>query len=247
MDKDLLIRHFIDTDVDILNILKAQDIAKKCLEHMASFLRPGMERKTIREECAGFMTDLGSEGWWIHNDPALILYGDLTAYSAHEDPSPLFEGKKTGENDLITIDVAPMINTGWGDLARSFIMENGRIIDWRDSKNEEILQGMEMEMKLHELFINGVNEKTTFDDLYHLTDDFLKKHHYHNCDYHDNFGHSIENHEFDRIPINKGNNVSIASYNKPITYEPHICKDGGTYGLKYENMYVFIDGKMREI
>ena len=102
METEKLIAHFRGTDVDIENILRSQDIARDCLCHMEDFLRPGMDREEIHRECERYMLEKGSEGWWIHNDPALILFGDLTTYSAHEDPSPLFEGKRVQENDLIT-------------------------------------------------------------------------------------------------------------------------------------------------
>ena len=242
---DKLLQHFKDTSVDIQNIIKAQDIAKACLKHMASFLKPGMDRETIHKECADYMTLLGAQGWWIHNDPALILFGELTSYSGHEDPSYLFEGKTIQNNDLISIDVAPMIEKGWGDMARSFIMEEGKIISYKDTRNKEIKEGMETEMKLHELFLQNVNEKTTFSQVYEFTNAFLKKHGYHNCDYHDNFAHSIENDERDRITFAKGVDLIISEYNKPVTYEPHICKNDRNTGFKHENMYVFIDGKMK--
>ncbi|MBQ1379990.1 MAG: M24 family metallopeptidase, partial [Erysipelotrichaceae bacterium] len=151
------------------------------------------------------------------------------------------------ENDLITIDVAPMIQSGWGDMARSFVVEEGKIIPWRQSQNQEIIEGMEMELKLHRLFMDSVNEKTTFEDLHHLIDEEVKKAGYCNCDYHGNYGHTIENDAKDRVTIDKGVSLAIAAYDKPITFEPHICKMNGRFGLKHEIMYAFIDGKMEVI
>ena len=164
MDTKDLITHFKNTDVDIINILKAQDIAKKCLEHMKVFLVPGLTRDQIHEECQRYMSSLGSQGWWIHNDPALILFGDLSSYSGAGLPD--YGESRVKEDDLVSIDVAPMIQTGWGDLARSFVMEGGRIIDWKESKTQEIRQGMQMEMKLHELFVNFVDADTAFEKLH---------------------------------------------------------------------------------
>ena len=199
MNAEDLKRHFSNTSVDIENILKAQDIARACLEHMKTFLRPGLDREDIHEECARYMTALGSQRWWIHDDPALILFGDMTAYSGREDPSPRFKGKTVQNNDLITIDVAPTVGSGWGDLARSFV------------------------------------------------ESFVAKAGYRNLDYHGNYGHTIENDQKDRVTIDKGVDVNIASYNKPITFEPHICKKDGSLGIKHEIMYVFYEGKMRPI
>ena len=241
------IEHYQGSLVDAVSILQAQDIARECLLHMSGYLRPGLNREEIHEECERFMLEKGSQGWWIHNDPALILFGDLSTYSAHEDPSPLFENKLIFENDLITIDVAPMINKGWGDLARSFIMEEGKIIPWQSSKNEEIVKGMELELKLHELFINSVKPGITFAMLHEIITSELNKAGYYNCDYHDNFGHTIENDQSERVTIAKGVDIDIVAYDKPITFEPHICKINGRLGIKHENMYFYHHGKMEEV
>ena len=106
---------------------------------------------------------------------------------------------------------------------------------------------MELELKLHRLFMDSVNEKATFEDLHHLIDEEVKKAGYCNCDYHGNYGHTIENDAKDRVTIDRGVSLAIAAYNKPITFEPHICKMNGRFGLKHEIMYAFIDGKMEVI
>ena len=247
MDKEKLIAHFLNSSVEIENIIKAQDIARDCLSHMRDFLKPGMNMERVHQECERYMLEKGSEGWWTHNDPALILFGDLTNYSAHLSPVELIKDKQIRENDLITIDVAPMIGKGWGDMARSYVMEEGRIIDWKDCRDSQIREGMEMEMKLHELFVESVRDDTTFAQLHRIVDGYLNEHGYCNCDYHGNFGHTIENHPDERITISEGMDIVIATYDKPITFEPHICRINGTAGLKYENMYVYLDGKMREL
>ena len=245
MNKEGLIKHFQGTNVDIKNILKAQEIAVKCLEHMKGFLKPGLDRDRIHEECERYMRSLGSQGWWIHDDPALILFGDLSTYSGPGLPD--YRNKVIKDDDFVSIDVAPMIESGWGDLTRSFVLESGKIIDWKRTKNEEIREGMELELQLHEGFVNFVEETTTFEDLHRFTQDFLERHGYHNCDYHGNFGHTVENDAKERITIDQGVKLSIAAYDKPLTFEPHICKNGGKYGIKHEDMYVFHEGKMRKL
>ena len=247
MNKQLIIDHYKDTDVDIENIYKAQDIAKSCLEYMTLYLKPGLTYKQIHQECKRYMEEKGSKGFWIHDDPALILYSDLTTYSAHENPINLFESKCISENDFITIDVAPMIKNGWGDFARSFIMQDGKIINYTDCNNKEIIDGINFELKLHELFINSINKDMTFSKLHKIIDDYVLSNGYYNCDYHQNYGHTIENDQKDRITIAQGVDINISQYNKPITFEPHICKKDGYYGIKHENMYAYIDGKIFEI
>ncbi len=247
MNKQLLINHFKDTDVDIENIFIAQDIAKSCLEYMKSFLKPGLTRKQIYDECERYMLEKGSRGFWIHNDPALILFNKYTTYSAHEDPSYLFTDLFIEEDDLITIDVAPMVNNGWGDFARTFIIQKGKLIDCKDCSNNEIKDTIDFEYKLHELFINSLNDQITFSQLHKIIDDYVNANGYYNCDYHQNYGHTIENDQKDRITIADGVDINISKYNKPITFEPHICKIDGTYAVKHENMYVYYDQKVIEI
>lgn len=245
--KERFIDYYRNTDVDAAGIFKAQQIARDCLEYLKEYLRPGLSQKDIHEKCARRMISHGAQRFWTHDDPALILFGDLTRYSAHESPVDLISGKTVGENDLITVDVAPVIGQGWGDMARSYVMEKGKIIHWQDCENQEIKDAMKMELLLHDQFRKNVDKNTTYGQLYEMSTALLLEHGYRNLDYHDNFGHSIENRPEDRVTICKGNDVPIAAYGKPLTYEPHIGKNGGSLGIKYENMYVFIDGRMEEI
>ena len=248
MDKKEFIELFkSDASVRARGIWEAQQIAKSCMEALNSYLRPGLSREEIHEYCAKVMELDGSEAWWIHNDPALILYGPHTSCSSHDDPSPLFERLKVADNDYVTVDVAPTVSGGWGDLTRSFVIENGSIIPWQDSKNEEIVRGMELEKELHRAFIGFVDESTTFSELHSFIQEILDRKGYRNCDYHGNFGHTVENDQKDRVTIIGGENRSIVSYGKPVTFEPHICRLGGSIGIKHENMYVFAGGKMTEV
>lgn len=247
MNRELFIEHFRGTSVEAEKIYAAQKIAKACHKHMEVFLCPGLTHKQIHDECERFMLENGAESFWTHNDAALILFGDLTKYSAHESPGSLYEGMTVRENDLITIDIAPAIGTGWGDMARSYVIENGKLVSWKDCHDPDIREGMEMEMKLHDLFVRSVKDDTTFADIYRITDEYLTSHGYINLDYHGNFGHSIENRSEDRVTIIDTSDKIISEYNKPLTFEPHICKKNGKYGIKHENMYFYVNGRIEEI
>ena len=239
--------YFQGSSVRAKELYIAQAIAKKCLNALNSYLRPGLSQAAIHSFCRDYMTQLGSEGWWTHDDPALILFGPLTTYSAHLGPGERYENLFVQENDVITVDVAPTVGGGWGDMARTYIMENGVIIPWEQSSNPEIVQGMALEQKLHQSVVDFVCETTTFAQLHAFVQSILDEHDYYNCDYHGNFGHTIENHPNDRVTIVPEENRIISEYNKPITFEPHICKHGGSLGFKYENMYVFLNGHLELI
>ena len=225
-------------DIDIYSIRKAQEIAKYCLDSIAPSLKSGLSRQEIHSLCEELMLSKGSTGWWTHDDAALILYGPYLTYSAHEDPGSLFDGLMVAENDVITIDVAPMFGNGWGDMARTFVIENGVCIPWHESHNQEIIDGMNLELELHQTICNYINKDTTFSDLHKITDSIIEEKGYINCDYHGNFGHTIEIFLKNRVTIIPEENRKISDYGKPFTYEPHICKSDGTIGIKYENMYL---------
>ena len=245
MSEQLFIEHYKNTDVEADNIIKAQRIAQDCLEYLKTFLRPGMTYEEIHEACKDRMLAKGAERFWTHEDPALILFGDMSTYSAHEAPD--LKKMIVQENDFITVDVAPVMGNGWGDMARSYVMEKGKTIRYVDSDNQEIKEGLDFELYLHQEFIQFVNEETTFSGLHDYIEDLLKKHHYINLDYHGNFGHTIEKDPKDRVTIIHGEDRKISEYNKPITFEPHICRVNGRYGIKHENMYFFHEGKILEV
>lgn len=234
-------------DISYEKIRSAQQIANYCLKSLPQYLKPGMTRKELHDLCEEMMISRGSTGFWTHGDGALVLYGPHTTFSAHLSPDSLFDGINIGENDLVTVDVSPMWYEGWGDMARSYVIENGKVINWEQSSNQEITAGMSLEMHLHECFLNYVDTKTTFADIHKMTMTILQERGYRNCDYHGNFGHSIEIHPDNRVTIIPEENRVVFDYGKPITYEPHICAINGTLGFKHENMFEFIGGRLEII
>ena len=247
IDKKTFISIFEGTSVKAEGIYEAQIIAKKCMEELSRYLKSGLSRDEIHDYCAEYMTSLGSQGWWIHNDPALVLFGPLTTYSARQPADEYFKGKVLSDNEIISVDVAPTVRGGWGDITRTFFLKDGKIVSVEETGNQEWIEGMELERYMHARMKEFMNEKTTFSELHKFSEDVLKEYGYHNCDYHDNYGHTIENDQSERVTICKEEDRCIAAYGKPFTYEPHICKDGGKYGMKHEIMYVFYKGKVEEI
>ena len=62
-----------------------------------------------------------------------------------------------------------------------------------------------------------------------------------NLDFKRNLGHSMANHKDDRIYIEAGNKAKFKEVDL-FTFEPHIKKENGKYGFKYENIYYFDKG-----
>ena len=248
MDRNTFLNMFEGTDVRAEGIWEAQKIAGAVLDELPAFLRPGLTQAEIAGWCERRMTQLGAEAWWHRGGPALVLFSGLTAYSGADDPSPLFAGLTVSPFDLVTVDVAPMVRGGWGDKARSYFMTDGKAMTdpyaWGDA---ELIRGYELEMKMHAGMLDFMDEDTSFADLHAFTRGMLDAAGYVNCDYHGNFGHSIENHPDDRVTIIPDEHRSVWAHGRPFTFEPHVRTLDGSFGLKHENMYCFVNGKLEEI
>lgn len=236
-------------EVKIEGILKAQLIAKTAVGLLPGLLRPGM---TAREICAlleNAMLELGSGPSWSKGG-ALVLFGPLTAYSAHESPYALFDtlGLKLPENGMITADVAPTFEGGWGDFTRAFFLKDGKCVPAGMTGVEEYERGMKLEEKLHAAAVDFVDESTTFEQLHAHINAIIEKEGWVNLDYHQNFGHTIENLSADRVQIAAGESRCIAEYARPIAFEPHIAAlPDKTNGFKHEDVYVFLEGRLEKL
>ncbi|MBQ4093633.1 MAG: M24 family metallopeptidase, partial [Oscillospiraceae bacterium] len=162
MTREEFVAKFEGSSVKAAGILQAQDIARAEMESLKNYLRAGLTREEIHAFAEQDMLAMGSEGWWIHNDPALVLFGPLTTYSAREDAGSRFDGKVVLENDIVTVDVAPTVDGGWGDICRAFFLQDGVVTDWQQLRNDHWREGMEFELELHREAVAFVDETTTF-------------------------------------------------------------------------------------
>lgn len=149
-------------------------------------------------------------------------------------------------NDIITIDLSPQNENIWGDYARTIILENGKVVDLADIKNNEWKSGLLMEERLHEELYKFAKPENTFEELYYHFNEMINANGFANLDFMGNLGHSIVKEENDRIYIEKGNITKLGEVNY-FTFEPHISKPGSVYGYKKENIYYFEDGKLVEL
>ena len=155
-------------------------------------------------------------------------------------------GRIIRENDIITIDLSPQCGDIWGDYARTFIVENGIVVDSEACSNEEWKQGIAMEKELHRKMRSFVTPDTTFEELYEYMNQVIKENGYINLDFMGNLGHSIVKQKGERIYIEKGNRTRLGDVSY-FTFEPHISIAGSKYGYKRENIYYFSEGKLMEL
>lgn len=70
---------------------------------------------------------------------------------------------------------------------------------------------------------------------------------YKNLDFMGNLGHSIERPLERRLWFDDENHAELGSVGM-FTFEPHIRRVGGKWGVKHENIYYFAaDGRLREL
>lgn len=83
----------------------------------------------------------------------------------------------------------------------------------------------------------------TFEELYYIMNDIIKKKGFVNLDFLGNLGHSIVKNQEERIYIEKGNQTQLSKVNM-FTFEPHISMPNSKYGYKREDIYYFKENKL---
>lgn len=219
----------------------AQRLAAEALRRTAELLRPGMTEAHIAEAAEREMRALGAEGWWYHGVAALVLAGpqrSLASVSGREyRPGTEF---RLAENDLVTLDLSPILHGVWGDYARTVFLENGRpLLEPQRPTRPEFLQGYEMEQRLHRALTEWAAPDTPYEAVWQRMNRMLEREGWQNLDLHGNLGHSIETAPERRIYLEQGNRATLGGHGTPFTFEPHIRRQGGPWGFKREQIYAF--------
>ena len=221
--------------IDISPYLHVQDIALRVLRDVVPFIRSGSRECDIVDICTHLLNQYGAKDSWYHDVPAMVLVGERTTLSVsgtNYRPSDVV----IRSNDLITIDLSPMINNAWGDCARSYVVSSGSVIcpDQRSSFSH----GIDIEEELHEHMKEIATPKTTMHELYSIFNHYIVTKGYKNLDFRCNLGHSIEKRLDDRRYI-EANNPTLLGDCTLFTFEPHISRTDDTWGFKMENIYYF--------
>ena len=231
------------TAEDLKKYKKVQTIAKETIKFLKSYIKEGVLEKEIKEAAEKFMKQKGINSYWYYNLGAMAFVGKRTAISM-SGKDYLSTDTKVQSEDLVTVDLSPEIEGFWGDYARSFIIVNGKVGDANKSKIPEITQGIRTEKIVHEKFINLIKEEMSFQEAYFKINLLIDKLGFENLDFKKNLGHSIEKNIDDRRYIEAGNNIKFNEINL-FTFEPHLKKKNGYYGIRLENIYYFSKGKVK--
>ena len=220
---------------DISPYLHVQNIALRVLRDIVPFIKAGNAECNVADVCTQLLRQYGAIDCWYHNVPAMVLVGERTTLSVSgRDYQPSDVAIRT--NDLVTIDLSPMVNDCWGDCARSYIVESGSVVP--PERSSALDHGKNTEKELHALMKEVATPKTSMHELYSVINQSIENMGYKNLDFHGNLGHSIEKHLDDRRYIEQNNQTKLGDCDLS-TLEPHICRVNAMWGFKMENIYYF--------
>ncbi len=219
----------------------AQQIAKETMRELHGFIKVGMSEKEIEREACRLMEAMGSDEWWYHGVGALVLLGARSKISVPGREFKASEDNRVGENDVVTIDLAPTLKKRWGDYARTVFVEDGRVRPCDEPTRPDFVDGLRAELHLHSYLVERLNPDMTYEHAFRVLNDEIKRLGYVNLDFHGNLGHSVELDQVDRVYLEKGSAKTFREVARPFTLEPHIARADGDVGFKRENIY-YIDG-----
>lgn len=212
-----------------------QSRARSVLKLIGSSISPRASEASIAAEATRRLSAAGLPHTWYYECPALVLAGQRSVESvpgAQYIPSD----KPIGDNTVVTVDLSPRDGTIWGDCARTYFVENGKVC--LRPVRTKFRDGYECLRRLHDRMREFVTVDTSFRSLYEYANGLIESYGFENLDFRNNLGHSIETRLPDRRFVD-GNTLDKLSSRQYFTFEPHIRQSGGRWGFKHEDIYYF--------
>jgi len=228
-------------DEELLRYKRVQSIAKETIDFLKEKVTTGITECEIADLANNYMKKKGVNSFWYHGVGTLVLIGKRTTLSIsgrNYEPDKI----RVRTNDLVTVDLSPKLNGYWGDLARTFIIQNGRVVE--TPQKNTVIEGIEFEDYLHNFFRKNIKPEMTFNEMYHLVNNQIKSKGFVNLDFKGNLGHTIEKEMNKRVYIEKDCMTKFSECDL-FTFEPHIKKMNGQLGFKREDIYYFSKGKLQ--
>lgn len=229
------LRQLIRAVMSIPANASVQRIAKRVLSEITTTITAESSERTIASTANALLSRYGVAETWYYDCPALVLLGSRSCLSiSGHDYQPSDE--VVGQTNLVTIDVSPLVGKWWGDCARSFVVERGRVTS--NPSLPEFQDGTTTVRELHASMCRFATPTTRFCDLYRFANDWITVTGFENIDFLNNVGHSIAARLDDRLFINEDTTELLGSV-ECFTFEPHIRQNGGRWGFKHEDIYYF--------
>ncbi|BBB60207.1 hypothetical protein UNDKW_1934 [Undibacterium sp. KW1] len=236
--------NIMPTALQIAKHREIQSAAKTVLARLAGMITAEDTEQSIADKAYAMLCESGYSETWYHQCPALVLLGSRSCVSiSGSDYQP---GKETvGSANLVTVDLSPVHDAYWGDCARSFPVENGRVT--HTPQLLEFRNGLCFQQHLHAQMLETVTPKTTFGQLFDWANLRIRQNGFVNLDYRNNVGHSIVTDRDQRQYIHSDNNQELGEV-AFFSFEPFIRLKGGKWGFKHEGIFYFNEqGKLEEI
>jgi Xaa-Pro aminopeptidase len=222
---------------------KAQHAAKEVLRALAGQIGPDDTERSIAAKAAAALAERGVRQTWYYDSPALVLLGSRSCRSeSGATYRPALEA--VGQTYLVTIDLSPSYEGHWGDCARSFPIEEGRVA--LEPESHEFADGLLFLRNLHTAMREFVTPQTTFHSLASWAGQRIQAAGFVNLDFHGNVGHSIATRREDRTYIEAGNHRLLSEV-RLFTFEPHVRADHGRWGFKQEDCFFFDSADRLEV
>jgi Xaa-Pro aminopeptidase len=214
---------------------KVQDAAKAVLRELSEDIGMDDTEQSIAQRAVSALQRHGIRETWYYDCPALVLLGSRSCTSVSgRDYRPAQE--RVGQRNLVTVDLSPSHEGHWGDCARSFPVEEGRVTS--APKSAALVAGLAFVRRLQAAMRLFVKPQTTFHELAVWTGRQIESGGCANLDFRRNVGHSIAVRREDRLYIEEGNHRSLGDVSF-FTFEPHVRAKDGAWGFKHEDIFFF--------
>ncbi|MDE2429492.1 MAG: aminopeptidase P family protein [Burkholderiales bacterium] len=230
------------TELQIAEHKKVQLAAKSVLDRLAEAITPDDTEKSIAAKAYDMMKESGYTETWYYDCPALVLLGSRSCVSiSGRDYQPCEE--TVGMSNLVTVDLSPTHQRYWGDCARSFPIENGRVT--HSPQLLEFRNGLNFLEQMHTQMQKIVRPNTTFGQLFDWANMRIRQNGFVNLDYKNNVGHSIAIDRDDRQYIQSNNQLALGEV-PFFSFEPFVRLKGGKWGFKREGIFFFNEAGLLE-
>ncbi len=215
--------------------VSVQRIAKHVLADLVAVVGPDSTEETIVSFAVDRLSDYGVTDTWYYDCPALVLLGGRSCLSVSgRDYRPCNE--RVGRENVVTVDLSPIHESLWGDCARTFVIEDGKVVD--SPAKPEFRRGIDLLKDLHSGIREFVTVNTRFCDVHEFANDTIAAARFENLDFLGNVGHSIVSKLADREFIDRNNTHPLHAVGC-FTFEPHVREAEGKWGFKHEEIYYF--------
>lgn len=214
---------------------KAQDTAKAVLARLPEIIDGSDTEQTIVSKAHQMLCELGCPETWYYDCPALVLLGSRSCLSVS---GKVYQAghEKVGAANLITVDLSPIQQHYWGDCARSFAIENGKVT--ANPSLLELKNGIHFLEHLQLQMMKIVRPETSFGQLFDWANVRIRESGFVNLDYRNNVGHSITSSSEEREFIRANNAIKLGDI-PFFSFEPFVRLKGGNWGFKHEDIFFF--------